>query len=673
MRRSLPVVLLSLCSLAIGAGVGVAHAATATTAAAAQAASAAEASSQSARVIVKFKPGSSLISTVIAPTSAAPERAKALGRRMGMNFRAGIALSERSQVVTASGMTSRQLAQRLAAESDVEYAVEDQRRYRLAVPNDPLYGPNQTAPALTVGQWYLRPPSSDIPAAINAEGAWDITTGSPSVVVAVLDSGVRYDHADLAGNLLPGYDMIADVPTGNDGDGRDADASDPGDWVTSQEAFRSGGDFAGCEVESSSWHGTQISGIVAALTNNGLGMASVGRTVKVLPVRVLGKCGGRDSDIQAAMRWAVGLPVPGVPMNPNPDKILNLSLGSSGSCGSAYVDAINAVNATGALIVSSAGNSAGHSVSTPANCPGIIAVGGLRHVGTKVGFSDVGTEIALSAPAGNCVTSSGTCQYPILTTSDAGTTTPSVNSSIYTDGGADASLGTSFSAPLVAATAALVWSAQPQLTRDEVRQILLTSARPFPTSGAGTSDNNTAVPMCHAPGSDDQLECYCTTDTCGAGMLDAAGATSLATTGLFGRITSTPTPAVAAEPVQLSASTSVVATGRTIASYAWSIADGGGIVSAFTGPTNAASATVTPTVNGRFTVSLTIVDSTGVSSTVSGAIAVGPLATSTSTTPPTPTTPAPAAGGGGGGSIDYSWLLLMATAVGAMRWANRRR
>ena len=141
----------------------------------------------------------------------------------------------------------------------------------------------------------------------------------------------------------------------NDGDGRDADASDPGDWLTLAEVQQTGAARSiGCSTagpEDSSWHGTQTSGLIGALPNNGIGMAGVGRNVRVLPVRVLGKCGGCDSDIIAGMRWAAGLRVPGVPANPNPARVLNLSLGGEGACSAAYQDAIAAINAVGAVVV----------------------------------------------------------------------------------------------------------------------------------------------------------------------------------------------------------------------------------------------------------------------------------------------------------------------------------
>jgi len=498
----------------------------------------------SARVIVKFKTESTLqaMDSVTAAAQLA-NRTGAIGKRVGLALGAGAGVAERTQVVFASGITSEQLAQRLGAESDVEYAVPDQRRHHTSAPNDPLYltGPHVGAatggPA--VGQWYLRAPSGEVQSSINVEPAWDLSVGGTPIVVAMIDTGVRFDHPDLlqvaaGGNLLPGYDMVSDVNMANDGDGRDADASDPGDWVTQAEISLKGGPFHNCTDTpyDSSWHGTQTSGLVGALTNNGIGMASVARSMHILPVRVLGKCGGYDSDIIAGMLWAAGLSVPGVPANPNPARVLNLSLDGAGTCTSAYADAIARIKAAGTIIVVAAGNSSGHALGSPANCAGVVAVAGLRHIGTKVGFSDLGPQISISAPAGNCVnTGAGEpCLYPILTTANAGLTTPIADSSggsIYTDG-FDASLGTSFSAPLVAGTMALMLSVQPALSPDQALALLQAAARPFPTTGSVNSDG-TPVLQCVAPEPSgapqvDQLECYCTTSTCGAGMLDARGA-----------------------------------------------------------------------------------------------------------------------------------------------------
>jgi serine protease len=351
-----------------------------------------------------------------------------------------------------------------------------------------------------------------------------------NVVVAVLDTGVLAGHTDLVGQVLPGYDFIANLGSANDGSGRDADASDPGDWVTLSEAT-SGVYGRDCDPSDSSWHGTLVAGIIAAAANNGVGMSGMAHGAKVLPVRVLGKCGGDDSDIIAAMRWASGEEVPGMPSNPNPARVLNLSLGGGPKgCTAAYQDAIASVNARGTVVVAAAGNSTGRAVGTPANCPGAIAVAGLRHAGSKVGFSDLGPEIAIAAPGGNCVNIElGTpCLYPILTTSNSGLRAPEAGGSIYTDS-FNISVGTSFATPMVAATSALILSARPDLTPAQVKEALQRGARPFPTSGAdnGPSDP-TPVAVCQPPSAKDQLQCYCITGLCGAGMLDAAEALRVA-------------------------------------------------------------------------------------------------------------------------------------------------
>ncbi len=223
------------------------------------------------------------------------------------------------------------------------------------------------------------------------------------------------------------------------------------------------------------------------------------------------------------------------------------------------------------MVVAAAGNSEGLAAGSPANCPGVIGVAALRHVGSKVGFSDVGPEISIAAPGGNCVNSSGACLYPILTTVDSGTTT-SV-SPTYSDS-FNPSLGTSFSSPLVSATAALMLSVQPTLTPDAVRAAIQASARPFPTSGLPPDPVTGALVACHAPNGVVQDQCYCTTTTCGAGMLDA-GAAVRAALGTSLLITASPTAPVAGQAIALSSSSSTLAPGRSIASWQWSLVDAG--------------------------------------------------------------------------------------------------
>jgi serine protease len=233
----------------------------------------------------------------------------------------------------------------------------------LAVPNDPQI-PKQA--------WYLGPGATGV----NAYGAWDVTVGSTSTIVAVIDSGYR-PHADLADRILPGYDFIEDIDVANDGNGRDPDASDPGDWTT-QADLR--GAFAGmdCSVMNSTWNGTGVASIIAADTDNGAGIAGLNWRARILPLRVLGKCGGTTSDIVDAIAWAGGFAVPGVPANPFPAQIINLSFGGPGACDPAEQSTINAVLAKGITraVVVAAGNFAGNvAFSDPANCVGVIAVG----------------------------------------------------------------------------------------------------------------------------------------------------------------------------------------------------------------------------------------------------------------------------------------------------------
>ncbi|GAB1389564.1 S8 family peptidase [Rubrivivax sp.] len=472
-----------------------------------------------ARVIVKYKAAGEVMRRAQAARAGGgqaahgPQQAAAMGLRSGLHLIDGRVIDERRQVLLARGLSSQELALRLAADAELEYAVPDERRRALALPNDPLFAGGPSVSPI-VGQWYLREPDAQRVSAMNAVGAWDVTTGAVDVVVAIIDSGVRREHPDLVGSLVDGYDFIADPVDARDGDGRDADPSDPGDWTDDGQCS------LGEPAAPSSWHGTKMAGLVGARTDNGLGMASVGRGVRVQPVRALGPCGGYDSDIIAGMLWAAGLSSNPV-VNRTPARVLNLSLGSSGACSAAYRDVAGQLEAAGVVVVAAAGNEEGLAVSVPGNCPGVVAVAALRHAGTKVGFSSVGPEVTIAAPGGNCVNLVGDCLYPILTTSDRGSRGPEGPS--YTDA-RDYSVGTSFASPLVAGTVGLMVSANPALSPRQVRERLRASARPFVAGGPG-------VPQCHAPDSRPQDECACTTSTCGAGMLDAGAAVRAATAG----------------------------------------------------------------------------------------------------------------------------------------------
>jgi serine protease len=661
-------------------------------------------------VIVKFKAGAATArrhalaagqdSATVHSRLAA--RAQELGARTGRTLAAGAATGERTQVVRARDVDSATLARELAADPEVEYAVPNGRKRVLATPNDPYYLRGPAVNLLTQaggpdsGQWYLRSPTETLRpedgplrSAIGIEAAWSRTLGSSDVVVAVLDTGVRFEHPDLGrvsagGPLLPGYDFVNDAEVANDGNGRDSDPSDPGDWTTATENNDASGPFHQCGpfdpvagrylATSSSWHGTITASLIAARTNNSAGMAGAAPGVKVLPLRVLGKCFGYDSDIIAAMRWAAGISIDGVPDNPNPAQVINMSLGGEGTCSAAYQDAVNEILARNVTIVAAAGNSTGAPVGTPANCTGVIAVLALRHTGTKVGFSDLGPEIAIAAPGGNCINidAGEPCLYPILAATNAGSRGP--EGSTWTDA-FNASVGTSFSSPLVAGVAALMVSARPSITPAQLRTALRSTARSFPTTGADNGpDDPTPVNQCTSPSaSRPQLQCYCNTQFCGAGMLDAGAAVAAAATlsGPVPRIDLTTASPTAGTPVTISAAGSTAGSGTTLQSYAWTLVDGGGIVSGFGTATNADTVSLTPSAAGSFTIQLTVTDNAGASASVSRTVSV---AAAPVVVTPTPSTPGADAGGGGGGAASLWWVMgVLAAALALLLDTWRRR
>jgi serine protease len=346
----------------------------------------------------------------------------------------------------------------------------------------------------------------------------------------------------------------------------------------------------------------------------------------ILPVRALGKCGGYDSDIVAGMQWAAGLSVTGVPDNPYPADIVNLSLGSPGSCPSIYQNAIGTLNAMGVLVVASAGNESGP-VDAPGNCSGVLAVAGLRNVGTKVGYSSLGPEVGISAPAGNCVTSSAPpCLRSIDTTTNLGLTTPGTNS--YTDQ-ANPNLGTSFSAPIVSGIAALMRAVNANLTPAQLIARIKSSSTAFPQPAG--------VAQCGSPGSDPTVECACVSGQCGAGMINALGAVNAALN---------PIAVIAATgSAAFDASGSAAACNLTVASFLWTASGGVSI------GTGANSPQVAVTVTGAGTLMLTVTDSAGhvdqgtVTFNAQGAATINaPSSAGTAVTAcPTPLTVAPVA------------------------------
>ncbi len=554
-----------------------------------------------------------------------------------LSQRTGIAVSRSRQLTpsmhvvflqkTFYGADVDAVLKQLRADPSVAFADVDARRYPHAIPNDPLFVPTATA----TGQWYMQTPSTLTPtsdaAATDAVSAWNITKGSSGTVIADVDSGVRFDHPDLlragfGGRLLPGYDFVGedvDAANGNplgtflvanDGDGWDPDPSDPGDWIDSTDlANTTVFPSKNCSVGNSSWHGTRVMGVLGAVTNNDAGIAGMTWNPYLLPVRALGKCGGLDSEIITGIQWAVGMPVSGVPDNPYPADIINLSLGGTGSaCTSDYTNLITTLTGMGVLVVASAGNESGP-VDIPANCPGVLAVAGLRNVGTKVGYSSLGPEVGIAAPAGNCVNLGNPCLRSIDTTVNEGATVPGTNS--YTDQ-TNSNLGTSFSAPIVSGVAALMRAANANLTPPQLIARIKASATPFPQP--------TGLAQCVA-GSTSSAECACTAATCGAGMVNALSAVKAA----LNPIAAVTIPArFTVGSATIDAGGSAAACGATIASYAWT---GTGAVQIVSG---AASSAVNIMSGGAGTLTLVVKDSAGntdtavVNFTASGATSAAP-------------------------------------------------
>jgi serine protease len=465
----------------------------------------------------------------------------------------------------------------LRADPAVEFAEVDQRRYpHAATPDDPLF----VASAAVTGQWFMQTPSGATgdAAATDAVSAWGITKGSSGTVIADVDTGVLFDHPDLlraglGGRLLPGYDFVSQdlSPTNgaalgtyliaNDGGGWDPDPSDPGDWISASDQANSLFPATTCAAGDSSWHGTRVMGILGALTDNGVGVAGMTWKPYLLPIRALGKCGGYDSDIITGMQWAAGISVTGIPDNPYPADIVNLSLGGSGSCPTAYVEVVSALKALGVLIVASAGNE-GVAVDAPANCAGVLGVAGLRNVGTKVGYSNRGPEVAVAAPAGNCVSTSGACLRSIDTTTNTGLTSAAANT--YTDQ-TNPNLGTSFSAPIVSGIAALMRAVNANLTPAQLIARIESSATAFPQPATLIANGYVCPTADPVSG-----ECACPNDhsQCGYGMVNALNAVKAAQRPIAA--VAVPVTSGVGSPAVLDAGGSVASCGRTIASYAWS-------------------------------------------------------------------------------------------------------
>ncbi|MEW5251390.1 S8 family peptidase [Microbulbifer discodermiae] len=417
------------------------------------------------RLIVKFK------DTVSATNAAVMSRSMV----DSMSYRAGEPLAHSRRLATGaqllkmekrrSGAALRAVMNRLRQDPNVEYVEPDLLLQPMATPTDPSY--NQ--------QWHY----FEATGGLNLPTAWDSSEGE-GVVVGVLDTGYR-PHPDLVDNLLPGYDMISDNFVAQDGGGRDSDATDPGDWAPAGT----------CDPNdpgsNSSWHGTHVAGTIAAVTNNGIGVAGVAYKAKIVPIRVLGRCGGYTSDIADGIIWGAGGSVSGVPANPNPAQVLNLSLGGEQSCQSTTQNAINIARNLGTTVVVAAGNSRKDAGGfNPASCSGVISVAATDRSGGRAWYSNFGSVVDVAAPGGDIsIRTNG-----VLSTLNSGNRGPgSDNYEFYQ--------GTSMAAPHVAGVAALMYALDSDITPTEVETILKNTTRSFPAScsqcGTGIVDAAAAV------------------------------------------------------------------------------------------------------------------------------------------------------------------------------------
>ncbi|MEV4426192.1 S8 family peptidase [Streptomyces sp. R-07] len=422
------------------------------------------------KVIVTYKSRTAEAGSNTAVKSDTAEKAAKTGEKLSFERRlaGGAALVNLGGKATKQDVT--EVMDAFRADPAVASVEPDIRAYAMAVtPDDTDYAK----------QWDLFEPTGGM----NVPAAWDKTTGS-GVTVAVIDTGYAA-HSDLATNIVSGYDFISTSADARDGNGRDADSKDEGDWNATD-----GECGTGSTASNSSWHGTHVAGTIAAVTNNTKGIAGIAYNAKIQPVRVLGKCGGSSSDIADAITWASGGTVAGVPANPTPAKVINMSLGgASSTCPSVYQTAINGAISRGTTVVVAAGNSnANASGFTPANCTGVITVASTNRAGSRSYYSNYGTIVDVAAPGGetrNATDTPGTVTTPenaIYSTLNSGLTTQSTETYKPYQ-------GTSMAAPHIAGLAALLKSAKSTLTPAEIESAIKNTARPLPgtcTGGCGT-------------------------------------------------------------------------------------------------------------------------------------------------------------------------------------------
>lgn len=462
------------------------------------------------QLIVKYKEDAAdQAKASFAEESAAKSHARAasISSRTGVSLKFHRAMSGRSEVLALPTKMSVAAAQALAAQialdRSVEYAEPDYVMESTAPPPNDYHWPYQWSlsgafSGSLIPSYVVQPIQVHPLASIDVLSAWNWSLGS-RVVVGVVDTGVTA-HGDLSPNLLPGYNFVSDPSNSPDGLGRG-----PGGWDP--------GTFGVCNgvSKNSSWHGTHVAGIIAAVANDAYGIAGVAPQARLISARALGTCGvGNTTDVVDAMRWLAGLPVSGVPSNPYPAKVINLSLGAETPCSSTYRRAISDVQMAGAVVVVSSGNDSTLTttppIRSPAACPGVIAVGSHNAEGDMTVYSSVGAEVSVTAPGGGFgVRRAGVGGFVqvgsgvrIKSDFNFGTTTPTTAAVEWLQ-------GTSMAAPHVSGAAALLISRYPSLSPSRVKAALQQGANLWPSYS------------------------WCWVgDECGAGMLDIGNSMALA-------------------------------------------------------------------------------------------------------------------------------------------------
>jgi serine protease len=530
-------------------------------------------------------------------TPAAAEPFDALTVRFAYNTAVGTAVSadgKTRQITLRPGQDAETALAAWEQAPGVLGVIPDVQAFPLVDPIDPYYA----------SQWDMHVPTAGKEGAANVAPAWGNTTGA-GVVVAIIDTG-RTDHPDLIANMPDGWgvDMIDNPATAGDGNGRDTNPTDEGDWT----------------VNPSSWHGTHVAGTIGAAQNS-IGISGIAPNVSIMHVRVLGHGGGSFLDVIDGIRWAAGLTTTwdgqlwsnyGLTVNAHPADVINMSLGGGGACWGTLQDAISQARAAGTVVVVAAGNQYRDAANfTPANCNDTVTVGAVGRAGGLANYSNFGSTVDISAPGGDFSRDSG-----ILSTIATGATTLTGYS--YTN-----YQGTSMAAPHVAGVAALVASLHPTWGPNEIEAALYAGVRPFPADSIRPCVTNAETP----------------TDTqhrCGVGLLDAIGALTMAQPTLT---ISAPTRLAVGDTATVSATSDLpgaVTLGVASASAAICVLSGTTLSTQATGTCTltAATAATADHVAGSATLDITI---TGAPQTIN--FGAGPLLTESNvpfgTTPPT--------------------------------------